>query len=360
MPPSGNQTRASSSGRTPNRKYDWSLPRSTRAAERDAVGPPPRGARSGRSPARPRRSRARTRSSGPNLMLLVAAHARVGRAARAVLGDEVVDHRGAERGALVDHVDAGCRGARRPRARPRCRAGRSSGRRCWPRCRARRRAAASRRRRRSPRSTSSAAAVDESTPPDMATTTRRRPTARARLSRRRGPGPPSADTSVRDVVDLGLGVVAPEAEADRLAPPVAREPERQQAPATAPATPRCRPRPSRRRPPRGPAPRTSCPATPAKPTLSVPGTRGRRRRGGAAPGSASSRASRRSRSAGDARRSLRPAPRAAAPGGDAEADDAGDVLGPRRAARAPDVPPRPAARTARRAADTTAPTPFGP
>ena len=74
------------------------------------------------------------REQRAELDLLVAAHARVRRAAGAVLGDEVVDDRRREGRALVDHVVREAEVRRPSRARPRCRAGRSSARRCWPRC----------------------------------------------------------------------------------------------------------------------------------------------------------------------------------------------------------------------------------
>ncbi len=74
------------------------------AAEHDAavVGGREPGVVSGRE--RRRADGVGERQQRPELQLLVAAHARVRRLTRAVAGDEVVDHRGLKRRALVDHV----------------------------------------------------------------------------------------------------------------------------------------------------------------------------------------------------------------------------------------------------------------
>ena len=116
MSPSGNQTRDRSSGRTPNRKYDWSLPRSRGPSEHDAAVRPRRDPRVVTGRQRRRADRVGEREQRPELELLVAAHARVRRPAGAVAGHELVDHPVLKRRALVDHV-VGDAEQRRGRAR---------------------------------------------------------------------------------------------------------------------------------------------------------------------------------------------------------------------------------------------------
>ena len=359
MSPSGKRTRARISGRRPNRKYDWSLSRSPRPPERD--GPPvlPR-RETGVVPGRQRggADRVGEREQRPELDLLVAAHARVGGAARPVLGDEVVDHRGAERRGLVDHVvrnaQRGAGGARvldvaRAAAAP-ADAGRGPARVVEPQRRAddvvagvdqqrrrRRRVDAPRHRdhdplaprARSPRRSSPPATRATSAGSKAATrsswvSSLSRPSPKRTASAARSRGSPSASST-------GDGASEPEVQA---APVDTQIPSRSSAAAS------------------------RCPGAPAKPTFRVPGSRAPASPCRRAPGIASRRRLEPITQHREARR-LGVERRPRQPGRDAEADDPGDVLGA-RAALALLVSPLGRGRERRAGPQVDRARPFGP
>ena len=128
MPPSGKRTRGERLGRHVEQEVRLILAAIARARQAQDAVAAALDARVVAGGERVAAERARPRQQRRELDVLVAAHARVGRAAGRVLGDEVVDDARAELVLVVARRRTGCRGARRRGARPRCRAGRSSGR----------------------------------------------------------------------------------------------------------------------------------------------------------------------------------------------------------------------------------------